>query len=276
MQTPIIQHRSTPIINVGHRSDGKVVGLNLADTSPLFITFPDKRSWHEVVKSVSASCDHDSNIHWYLYLHQSSLSHWRQYADAKKITETYIIDDPGAGTLTSRKKFVRAILKACKHRPASPRKKKTEMAICIIDDIWEFIQKADRSDAKKIADMLRNREDKPFYVIAGSSAGHRNLFPALLKPLNTEPASVSTGQSGHIQLNRAATELILGTEGLVFRSHPGGQIWEKWYAPTEWQTVNINGKPPESLSNLIPTSIFPSSDSIEMLPENAQVYHLEG
>lgn len=137
MKTPIFQHRNTPNIIAGHQSDGQVVSLNLAEASPLFITYPDTRSWHAVLRSVAASSQLDTNIHWFLYLRQSSLKYWQQTADTKKQIETYIIDDPGLGTLTNRKKFLRAILKANKPYHISPKKKRTSNCICIIDDIWK-------------------------------------------------------------------------------------------------------------------------------------------
>lgn len=113
-------------------------------------------------------------------------------------------------------------------------------------------------------------------IIAGSSAGHRTLFPELLNPRQTEPETFSTGRSGQNQFIRSATELILGTEGLVFRSHPGGQIWEKWYAPTEWQPSISNSNQPEVPPNVSPPSHLSATNATEIVPENAYVYLLEG
>jgi hypothetical protein len=275
MRTPLIQHQPIPELVVGHRSDGKIVGLNLTETSPLFITYPDRRSWNLFIQSIQTSWQNESNIRWFLYLHESGMAYFRPTDHAQKLIETYILDDPGAGTLTSRKKFVKTILKAHRNHSAPPKKKTGTVCICIIEDIWEIIQKADRSDAQKIADLLRKSQDSSMYIIAGSSAGHRNLFPELLKPRHSELSDTRKHHIGHPNVNRSSTELILGTEGLIFRARPGGQPLEKWYAPITWQSSMPAGNQPE-ISPIPDTEnkSHPPSPA-EILPMDAQVYQLE-
>lgn len=274
MPTPIFQHNTTPVINVGHRSNGDVVRLNLAEISPLFITYPDKRNWQAFLGSVSECFRQPINIHWLFYLQQTSLSHWLQTAGPQTTIDTYIIDDPAEGTLKNRKKFVKTVLKASKPRAVYPKSKRTASVICIMDDIWDLIQKADRSDAQKIAALLRNLHGSPLYIIAGSSPGHRNLFPSLLK----SPMMVNRGATGDLpgqtMINQPPTELILGTDGLVFRAYPGGQPLEKWYAPADWNTGTVNSLQAESLTNHIAKASHSPTAPVNIVPDDAQIYLL--
>lgn len=277
MQTPISTSNTKADIHLGHHSDGTASVLDLTTDAPLFITHPDKRRWRALIADVSAALRDRKDIHWLLCLDQNSLTSWRGETHHFTSLDSFIIDDPGSGTLTSRKDFVKAMMKAFKQRVASSKKKKPTLHICIIDDIWELIQKTERTYARQIAHILQHGRQSSLHILAGSSAGHRTLFPQLLMDRReTTPHATHPKPPQPPPEKYPGTELILGTEGLIFRSSPGGHVWDKWYAPIHWmpspdpsQTLPLPGEQPSAdASNRLLASP-------ESLPDNAQLFFLD-
>ena len=277
MQTPISSSNRKADILLGHHSDGTSAILDLTTNAPLFITHPDKKRWRALIADVGAALRERTDIHWLLCLDQNSLAPWRSETNDHSSVDSFIIDDPGSGTLTSRKDFVKAMMKVFKKRSASSKKKNRTIHICIIDDIWELIQKTERPYARQIALILQESHQSPLHILAGSSAGHRTLFPQLL--MNRQGTTTHhTRQEPSLPSPETfpGTELILGTEGLIFRSSPGGNVWEKWYAPIHWipsqdpsQSLALSGEAPSFEATSRP-QISP-----EPLPENAQLFFLD-
>jgi hypothetical protein len=265
----------TTFIQLGHHSDGAAAELNLAAISPLFITHPDKRHWHVFIHAVAASLKSQVDICWILCLHQISAAPWMEADPASGKVDAYIIDDPGAGKLKNRKQLVKTLMKACKQPPATKKGKSPPHFICIIDDIWELIQKSDGRDAQKIAWLMRNCRGSQLNIIAGSAAGHRTLFPDLLR-WRSEPSTKTNKPLIHpSDVEPVGTELIFGTEGLIFQSVPGGHRWKKWYAPSEWMSYSNSNSYPLSQQYRIPGTPISTTHPKDTLPNNAQVYLLE-
>jgi len=270
----------TADIPLGHHSDGTTVTINLTDATPLFVTYPDKKQWHALLGSVGTALGKRSDIRWLMCLDKKSMDAWIAENNRPALLERFITDEPESGDLIGRKPFLKSMMKAFRDRSVKKKSGRPMICICIIDDIWDLIRKTDRSDAQKLVRILRAPQISGLKMIAGSSAGHRTLFPELLlprdqpghqRPVNEQPASIPACPG---------TELILGTEGLIFKTSPGGHQWEKWYAPATWTSAAEPGPhmlpPPGSMHPAaVDTDKYPSSPADESLPENARMFTLD-
>jgi hypothetical protein len=275
MQTPDSSSHISTDIQLGHFSDGNIAWVNLETSTPVFVTYPDKRLWREVLRSLGSTLHCRNDIHWLLCLDQQSLAALMGEAQSTSHITSFITDDPGAGTLINRKDFVKAMKKAAKKRTPGKKKTASHIVICLIDDIWELILKTDRPYAEHIAHILRNDQHHHLQKLAGSAAGNRALFPQLLKTHKSLHSD-----SKHVNPKKPpkaypGTELILGTEGLIFRTSPGGHYWDKWYAPGDW--VRSSGTQPEPAPSPVNTPAeYPDEPGkpTEELPENALLFIL--
>lgn len=260
---------------VGNHSDGSVVEMNLHQICPLFITRPDKKSWHPLLRTLVTSVQLLPNIHWIVYLDQETIDHIMPEIEASGSLQKFVIDDPESGTATSRKQWVRSLINSVKKPSIRGKKKKRDIYICIIDDIWDLIRRSDRSDAKRIQHLIRTSSSSNLRIIAGSSAGHRSLFPELLanRSISLPPAQARKPEP--VNPNIPGTELILGTEGLVFSSKPGGHSLEKWYAPTQWMADTVPNPKEETSQNPVQDLKIQTGQTQEILPENAALFPIE-
>jgi hypothetical protein len=260
---------------VGNHSDGSVVELNLHQVCPLFITHPDKKSWLPFLRTLVTSVYHVPNIHWIVCLDREGIDNLMPELEASGSLETFVPNDPESGTYYNRKQWVRSLMKAVNKRSREGKKKKTDLYICIIDDIWDLIRRSDRSDAKKIQHLIRTSSSSNLRIIAGSSAGHRTLFPELLANKCFSPTQAQSMKQVPPTSTLPGTELIIGTEGLIFSGQPGGHSLEKWYAPIQWLTATV----PISKKEIGVTSDqdlkFHPGQTQETLPENAELFSLE-
>ena len=270
----------TADIPLGHHSDGSVAMLNLPEAAPLFITHPDKNQWRALIATVGASLGNRSDIRWLICMDNKSMEAWTPLNNRPASLETFITDEPGSGTLNGRKQLVKAMMKAFRHRPTPKKAGRPAIYICIIEDIWDLIRKCERPDGQKLVSMLQDQRTSALKVIAGSSAGHRTLFPELLLPRVQPTRSRSAIQQPTDKPGCPGTELILGTEGLIFRSTPGGHHWEKWYAPSAWTSVSETSthKTPHNGSTRSPageTNQIQATAPETSLPENARMFTLD-
>lgn len=270
----------TAEIPLGHHSDGSVAMLSLSEAAPLFITHPDKNQWRALIATVGASLGNRSDIRWLLCMDNKTLEAWTPQNNNPASRDTFITDEPGSGTLNGRKQLLKAMMKAFRHRPASKKSGRPTIYICIIEDIWDLIRKCERPDAQKLVRMLQDQRTSALKVLAGSSAGHRTLFPELLLPREQPTRSRSAIQQPTDKPDCPGTELILSTEGLIFRTTPGGHHWEKWYAPTAWTSVTETSthKTPHNGSTRSPageTNQIQATAPETSLPENARMFTLD-
>ena len=262
-------------IPVGNHSDGAVVELNLHQVCPLFITHPEKNSWHPFLRTLVTSVHLLPNIHWIVCLNREGITTLMPELGTSGLLETFVTDDPQSGTFTSRKQWVRSLMKSVNKPSKERKKKKTKHYICIIDDIWDLIRRSDRSDAKKIQQLLRIAPSSNVQIIAGSSAGHRTLFPELLVVRSISPAPANSRKQAPATPTIPGTELILGTDGLIFSAQPGGHSLEKWYAPIQWQTANVPNSRKETDAKPGQDLKLHQDQTFETLPDNAELFSLE-
>jgi hypothetical protein len=249
---------------MGMQSDGSMVSFNLYN-APLFVTHPDRLTWHAFLQDLGNELGHRTDIDWIMYGSQSMINVLHLPEKSQDQKSLIVTDAPELGNIPNRKSFIEELLKVFRAHSGRKNNTRPDHSICIIDDLWELITHLKRSEGRMLLKVIRESNGTSLHLILGSSPGHRMLMQQIFNNRDTVTSPKWSRQTSPLETQGSGSEIILGTEGLIFSSSPGGTHWEKWYSPAHWHLLlSLNNASENENNPEIP------KEGISRIPDNPQ------
>lgn len=244
---PLIQKtpKQAPPIPIGMLSDGTEVSFSFED-APLFVTHPDRTIWHSFLSDLGLALGNQPDINWIIYGSRVMIDALSLPKNSPLSRSLCVQDDPESGNIPNRKSLVKELYDTFKHHKIRKKSTKSAYLICVIDDLWELLSQLDRAEGKKLLKVILQSHSTTLHLVLGSSPGNRMLLRQIFESPVLRPKKNNMVPYHQRTMIVKGTEIILGTEGLIFKTTPGGNDWEKWYAPVHWGRAYSVDSPPQN------------------------------
>ena len=251
-----------------------MVSFSLHD-SPLFVTHPDRVPWYSFLSDVGKELGLRSDIHWIIYGSQTMIDALRLPENKVHQQSLCVPDAPESGNIPNHTSFIKELFKAFKSQTGRKKKAGANHSVCVIDDLWELLTHLQRTDGRKLLKIIRESNGTDLHLILGSSPGNRTLIQQIYQNNHVVHRKKMIGHPAPEVTIGQGSEIILGTEGLIFSSTPGGKEWEKWYAPRNWHPTESlnNGRENERNPDQMKEGITQSSQ--RPLEADAQIFDID-